>query len=149
MRQPKSTKGSRSWQSRYHEAAEKRSLFAAFRQLGRTQDKERNEREKKISPAGRRPTSAALRQVLTRSAEHWHVAARGFCRDCKRISDRKFPNLFGAAKNSIRNHARSRKNFGSVFSGGSLGRKRVLRQSRYHEAAKEYEGQQVLAKPLP
>ena len=34
-------------QSRYHEAAEKRSLFAAFRQLGRTQDKERNEREKK------------------------------------------------------------------------------------------------------
>ena len=43
----KEYEGQKSWQSRYHEAAEKKSLFAAFRQLGRTQDKERNEREKK------------------------------------------------------------------------------------------------------
>ena len=43
----KEYEGQRSWQSRYHEAAEKKSLFAAFRQLGKTQDKERNEREKK------------------------------------------------------------------------------------------------------
>ena len=52
-----------------------------------------------ISPAGRRPTSAALPQVLTRSAEHWHDAACGFCRIFHRVSDRKFSNFFRCRKN--------------------------------------------------
>ena len=64
-----------------------------------------------ISPAGRRPTSTALSQVLTRSAEHWHDAACRFCRISKRISDRKnFESFRRAAKFFIRNRARSRRN---------------------------------------
>ena len=45
----------------------------------------------RISAAGRRPTSAALRQVLTRSAEHLHDAERGFL---SRFESRFAPKIF-------------------------------------------------------
>ena len=63
-----------------------------------------------VSPAGRRPTSTALQRGLKRSAEHWRDAACEFCRVFHRVSDRKFPNCFAAAKFFIRNRARSRRN---------------------------------------
>ena len=45
------------------------------------------------------PTSAALKRVLTRSAEQWHDAACGFCRIFNRISDRIFSNFSRCRKN--------------------------------------------------